>query len=97
MTFIPGPNKYRHFEFLEGDSDEVGTNTWDCPTCVRSMPSMVGAKKGDVFECKNCGCRMVVDRESMPLPTTTVRMLQQGEEPRWRIAIVYDDGRKLLL
>jgi hypothetical protein len=96
VTFIPSSNKYRHFEYEEGDSDDVGTNTWDCPTCTRSMPPTTGAKKGDTFECKHCGCKVEIVYPPMRIERTTIRIVEKGDEPRWRLVMDFG-GMKLLL
>ena len=97
MTFWPSTNKYRDFEFREGDSDDVGTNHWDCPTCVYKMPPLTNAKKGDIFECQNCGTKMQVTHEPYTTSITRVEMIEQGEEARPRLVLEMANGMRLLL
>lgn len=96
MTFIPSSNKYRNFAFEEGDEDDVGTNHWDCPTCNRSMPPTTGVQKGDVVECKGCGCRMEVVYPPAKIERTTIRIIEKGDEPRWRLVMNFNGMRVLL-
>lgn len=97
MTFWPSTNKYRQFEFREGDSDDVLTEHWDCPTCNFSMPSLKDVKKDDVVECKNCGTKMKVTHAPMTVSVTRVEMVEQGDEGGLRLVMVMENGMRLVL
>jgi len=97
VTFWPSTNKYRHFEFKEGDSDDVLTEHWDCPTCNRTMPSLKDAKKDDVVECANCGTKMKVTHAPMTTSVTRVEMVEQGDEGGPCLVLVLGDGMRLRL
>lgn len=97
MTFWPSTNKYRAFEFREGDSDDVLTNHWDCPVCVFSMPPLTNAKKGDIFTCQNCGTAMKVTHEPMTVSVTRVEMVEQGSEGGLVLVLEMTDGTRLIL
>jgi hypothetical protein len=94
MTFIPFGQK--NFSYAVGDSDDVGTNTWDCPTCACSMPPTTGSKKGDTFTCQNCGCTVEVVYPPARIERTTIRIVDPGEEPGLHLVLNFD-GMKLRL
>jgi transcription elongation factor Elf1 len=97
VTFWPSRHKYRDFEFSEGDSDDVLTEHWDCPTCSHSMPSLKDAKKDDVIECNNCGTGMKVTHASMQVSVTRVEMVEQGDEGGLHLVLVMENGMRLVL